>query len=216
MQSEIENINRLMKNKGVQFRSFDVTATVTEKDGVEELVVEGHACPYDTETLLYSDRFGEHREKIASGAFDGADMSDVIFNYNHSGRVYARTRNDTLKLFVLPDGLHMMAHLRRGDMGHEALYEDIKSGIIDKMSIAFVIGAEKYDYFISDTGKRTEVKTIEKIAKLYDVSAVDIPAYDTTEISARSAFDTEREKRNAASIKRAALKLKLKTEGIVL
>lgn len=217
MNKEIENIERLMTDKGVEFRDFNITGinTRTEGDSGKKLIVEGVPCVFDTETVLYRGKNYEYREKVATGAFDGADLSDVIFNCNHHGRVYARTRNGSLGLTTESDGLHMSAELLSGDEGHAELYRDIENGLIDKMSFAFTIKECEYKCIErTDSTPDITVRTITKIDKVYDVSAVDIPAYDTTSISARRSFDAERERRNAESIKRRKLELKLKLEGV--
>ena len=206
-----------MEQKSVEFRDFKLTAIEARKkdDGTEELVVESVPCVFNSETVLYKGKYYECREIIDTNAFSGCDMSDVIFNYNHGGRVYARTRNNSLQLSVGNDGLHMKATLMNNDEGHAELYRDIQSGLIDKMSFAFHVDKSEYRY-IEDGDREIEIRTVTAIDKLYDVSAVDIPAYDATSISARNAFDAEREKRKAESLKRAkdiAL-LKLKLGGI--
>lgn len=198
-----DNIERLIQEKDMQFRDFRLTKieTRTAEDGNERLVVEGVACSFDTETVLYKSKYYECREKIATGAFDNCDMTDVIFNYNHCGRVYARTRNKSLELSVEADGLHIRAELMPEDNGHAELYRDIKNGLIDRMSFAFHVDESKYEYIERENEPTLEIRTVTKIDKLYDVSAVDIPAYDTTSISARGAFDAERERRAAESRK---------------
>lgn len=213
--SKIKNIEKLIQDKGVEFRDFKLTKIETRKDaeGNEFLEVKGVPCVFDKETVLYKGKYYECREKIATGAFDGADMSDVIFNYNHCGIVYARTRNNSLSLKVEADGLHMTATMRKSNRNQE-FYDDIKEGLIDKMSFAFTVKECSYETIEWQDEPNVEIRTVTKIDKLYDVSAVDIPAYDTTSISARSAFDAEREKRNAVSIQREKLKLKLKLQGV--
>lgn len=203
MSNPKDNIEKLISEKEMQFRDFRLTNIETRKaeDGKEQLVVEGVACTFDTETVLYKGKYYECREIIASGAFDNCDMSDVIFNYNHCGRVYARTRNKSLELSVKEDGLHMKAILMPEDNGHAELYRDIQSGLIDKMSFAFHVNEATYEYIESNDEPTIEIRTVTEIDKLYDVSAVDIPAYDTTSISARGAFDAERERREAESLK---------------
>jgi HK97 family phage prohead protease len=213
-----DNIERLINEKEVQFRDFRLTniETRSNDDGKEELVLEGLACSFDQETVLYAGKGYEYREKIAPTAFDNCDMSDVIFNYNHCGRVYARTRNKSLELSVEEDGLHMRAVLIPEDNGHAELYRDVKSGLIDKMSFAFHVREASYEYIErSDEHPDIELRTVTDIDKLYDVSAVDIPAYDTTSISARSAFDAEREKREAESL-RAQQELDLRKQQLLL
>ena len=203
MNNPKDNIENLIAEKEVQFRDFRLTKieTRSNEDEKQELVLEGIACTFDQETVLYKGKYYECREKIASGAFDNCDMTDVIFNFNHCGRVYARTRNKSLELSVKEDGLHMKAILMPEDNGHAELYRDIQSGLIDKMSFAFHVKESSFEYIERSDEPTIEIRTVTEIDKLYDVSAVDIPAYDTTSISARSAFDAEREKRKAESLK---------------
>ena len=203
MSNPKDNIEKLIAEKEMQFRDFRLTKIETRSNEEEkqELVLEGIACTFDKETVLYKGKYYECREKIASGAFDNCDMTDVIFNFNHCGRVYARTRNKSLELSVKEDGLHMKAILMPEDNGHAELYRDIQSGLIDKMSFAFHVKESSFEYIEIADEPTIEIRTVTEIDKLYDVSAVDIPAYDTTSISARGAFDAEREKREAESRK---------------
>lgn len=211
-----DNIEKLISEKECQFRDFRLTAVEKRaaSDGKEELVVEGKACSFDDETVLWSYGDYEAHEIIDSKAFENCDMTDVIFNYNHSGRVYARTRNNTLSLEVKKDGLYMKAVLRADDLGHQELYNDIASGTIDKMSFAFKIRKSEWK-FIEDGDKEIDVRTVLEIEKLYDVSAVDIPAYDTTSISARSQFLAVSEKRAAESREKTE-KLELRKRQLLL
>lgn len=211
-----DNIEKLIAEKECQFRDFRLTSVEKRaaEDGKEELVVEGRACTFNDETLLYSYKDYEAREVIDPHAFDSCDMSDVIFNYNHSGRVYARTRNNTLSLEVKEDGLYMKASLRADDLGHQELYNDISTGTIDKMSFAFHVNDSKWEFEEKD-GVEIDRRTILGIDKLYDVSAVDIPAYDTTSISARSQFSAVSEKR-AAESRKVAEELELEKEKLLL
>ncbi len=205
MTKEIENIERLINDKNVEFRDFKITSIETRKndDDTESLVIEGVPCVFDTETVLYKGKYWEFREKIDKEAFSEADMTDVIFNYNHGGRVFARTRNKSLELGVKSDGLHMKATLKKQDRGHEELYSDIQSGLIDKMSFAFTVKESKFEVIENKEEPTIEIRTITKIDKLYDVSAVDIPAYDSTSISARKAFNAESKEREAESLRNA-------------
>ncbi|MCQ3908930.1 MAG: HK97 family phage prohead protease [Mycoplasmoidaceae bacterium] len=187
-----KNENERMKKfieKGWNFRNFqnfEIRAKDDkDKSEDEEMVIEGVACVFDTETTLFEWEGIEYKEKVDKNAFKEADMSDVIFNYNHGGRVYARTRNDSLHLEIKEDGMHVTVKLNPEDEGHKELYRDIKNGLIDKMSYAYTVSEESYDV-------DTHVRTVLKIKKLYDVSAVDIPAYDSTSISARSVLDLEK------------------------
>lgn len=219
--SEKDNIKKLIEDKGVQFRQFaiDNVEVRQEEDGeCEKLIIKGTPAVFNSETLLYSYRSYdgmdvEVYEKVSPDAFDEADMTDVIFNYNHCGRVFARTRNDSLKLNInKASGLEMETELWDDDEGHKQLYRDIKRGNIDKMSYCYIPGTTSYEMRENeDEGKREYHYTLESIKRVLDVSAVDIPAYDATEISARRLFDAESkeheaESRNAASVARAKFK----------
>jgi hypothetical protein len=119
-------------------------------------------------------------------------MSDVPFKYNHSDSfmIMARTRNQTLQLIRDDNGLKIRAQLADTTDGRD-LYELIKRGDVDKMSFAFTVRGDSYD-------NKTRTRTIQDIDKLFDVSAVDFPAYDTTSISARSFFELESENERKA------------------
>lgn len=155
----------------------------------DAMIVEGYATTFNQPYLLYDG--GDYRvmEQIASSAFDQCDMSDVIMQYDHEGRVFARNSNNTLSLSVDAVGLKTTADLGGTDIGRQ-LYQEIKGGYTDKMSFGFVVAEDQrtstMDY---NTGVETVLRTITKIKKLYDVSAVSIPSNDMTSISARRYAD---------------------------
>jgi hypothetical protein len=165
------------------FASFALRAAAEGGEDSGALYIEGVAATFDTPTVLYECGGVEYREIIAAGAFDDTNMTDVIFNYNHGGKVLARTRNGTLEVWTDADGLKMRARLD-GTAEGRALYEEISGGYIDRMSFMFTIQESAYD-------EGTTTATIQRVKRLYDVSAVDIPAYDTTSISARGAYIAE-------------------------
>lgn len=180
----------------------------------DKMVVEGYAVRFDEPTVLWEYEGIEYKEVIERGALDGADMSDVPFKYNHSNEVMimARTRNKTLELRTENDGLFIRAELADTSTGRD-LYTLIKRGDVDAMSFAFSVEEDSYN-------RETHTRSISKIKKLYDVAAVDFPAYDTTSISARSFFELESEKEQMLEdINRRkqqdidALKLKIKITG---
>jgi HK97 family phage prohead protease len=152
--------------------------------------VEGYALTFDTPTVLYELDGIEYKEMIDARALNASDMSDVIFNYNHSGKVMARTRNNTLELTLDERGLFVRAKLDGTEEGRK-LYDEIRGGYIDRMSFSFVVSEQRYD-------KENRMRVITGIRKIYDVSAVDIPAYDTTSISARSFFEAAAEEERKA------------------
>ena len=133
----------------------------------------------------------EYHEVIEPEALDGADMSDVVFRYNHNDNLFvmARTRGGSLELSKDADGLLVRAKLFDIQQARD-LYTLIKEGAVDKMSFAFTIREESFD-------KETRTWHVRKIDKVFDVAAVDQPAYDTTSISARKVLDLERERMEA-------------------
>ena len=141
--------------------------------------------------VLYREKWGgeeyEIREQVDSHAFDSADMSDVIFNLNHEGRVFARLSNNTLKLTIEEKGLKVDAYLGGTEEGRK-IHQEIEGGYLTKMSYRFVVEDDKVEEF-TEGEKRVILRTITKIRKLYDVSVVSIPADDHTSISARSFSD---------------------------
>ena len=146
----------------------------------------------------------QYKEMIDRRALLESNLSDVIFNYNHGGKVMARTRNKTLELSIDERGLFVRARLDGTEEGRR-LYEEIRGGYIDRMSFSFTVAGDRYD-------KENRMRVIESIKRIYDVSAVDIPAYDTTSISARSFFEAEAEKeRMVADAIAARKKLLLRT-----
>lgn len=175
---------------GREYRSLQDFSLVPREEGSEEYRVKGTAVVFNTPTVLYECDGVKYCEIIDRHAFDGCDLSDVIFNYNHGGKVVARLRNKTLALHVTERGLEVEADLSGTQAGRE-LYEEIDGGYIDKMSFSFSVREAKYDSV-------THTRTITKVKKLYDVSAVDIPAYEETSISARRFFTEEHGKELAA------------------
>lgn len=117
-------------------------------------------------------------EVIDRNALAGADLSDVIMQYDHTGKVLARISNNTLGIEATEQGLFIFADLSKSTAAKE-LHEEITNGLITKMSWAFTVSNESYN-------KDTHTRTILKIKKVYDVSAVSLPANDGTNISARS------------------------------
>ena len=172
--------------KGREYRALQDFSLVPREGEADAYKVRGTAIVFDTPTCLFEVDGVKYYEVIDRHALDGCDMSDVIFNYNHGGKVVARLRNKTLVLTITDRGLDLEADLSGTAAGRD-LYEEIDGGYIDKMSFSFVVRAAEYD-------AATHTRRITKIRKLYDVSAVDIPAYEETSLSARSFFEVEHSK----------------------
>lgn len=167
--------------------------------------VEGYAARYEPYVLYYDHGGNPVYERFERGCFDGCDMSDVIYQFDHQGKVMARTGNGSL--IVEPDdtGLFMAADLSRTVAARAHYDDDIKTGMVTKMSWRFALG----EYYFDDA-TRTIVHT--KVRKVYDVSAVSIPANDNTEINARAWVDGEiaQAARREAELEERRRKLRLK------
>ncbi len=172
--------------KGREYRALQDFSLVPREGEADAYKVRGTAIVFDTPACLFEVDGVKYYEVIDRHALDGCDISDVIMNYNHGGKVVARLRNKTLVLTITDRGLDMEADLSGTAAGRD-LYEEIDGGYIDKMSFSFVVRAAEYD-------AATHTRRITKIRKLYDVSAVDIPAYEETSLSARSFFEVEHSK----------------------
>lgn len=181
-------------DEGRQYRSIDVSGFERRADGDQERIVSGYATtfnqPYELYRWAYEGRVYIVNEQIDAAAFDDTDMSDVIMQYDHEGRVFARTSNGTLELDPDEHGLHIRANLGGTEIGRE-LFEEIEGGYTAKMSFGFRVGEDKREETVerdAETGVTTTtvLRTITKISKLYDVSAVSLPANDATSISARN------------------------------
>jgi len=155
--------------------------TQNEKRINSDYYIEGAATTFNKPYELYEFDGVKYYEVIDRNALDGADMSDVIMQYNHEGRVLARNTNKTLGLEPNNDILFIYADLGKSKASKE-MFEEIDSGLVTKMSWAFTVAEDIYN---SDTRTRT----ITKVKKIYDVSAVSLPANNDTEISARSYVD---------------------------
>lgn len=170
---------------------------LVEVRAAEDMIVEGYAAVFDSVTDL-----GYYKEVIDRKAFDGADMSDIVMKYNHEDSVLplARTRGGTLTFEIDDHGMKIRARLIDTTQNKD-IYKLIKEGILTKMSFAFTVKEENYDY-------ETDTRRILGFDKIFDVSVVDVPAYETTEIYARSKEKYEEEKNKYEQLKLAKEKYK--------
>ena len=146
-------------------------------------VVTGYASTFDEPYQLYAGEGWELWEVVDRTAFDETDMSDVIMQYDHRGRVFARTRNNTLSVEPDEKGLFISADLGGTEIGRE-LYEEISGGYTDRMSFGFTVTGDIEEREQNDAGVWIYTRHITSVGKLFDVSAVSIPANDGTSISA--------------------------------
>ena len=173
-------------DEGRQYRSFELSGFERRAEGDEGKTVEGYASTFNQPYELWSYDGYTVLEQIDARAFDDCDMADVIMQYDHRGRVFARTSNKTLD--VKPDevGLHVRAELGGTEIGRQ-LFEEIEGGYTTKMSFGFRVAEDKREVTEDhENNTVTVLRTITKISKLYDVSAVSLPANDATSISARN------------------------------
>lgn len=186
MELNDKQLNRM--EDGREYRSMVMEAQAADENN-EDMIVEGYATTFNQPYLLYDGRFYKVVEQIAPTAFNECDMSDVIMQYDHEGRVFARNKNGTLILAADAIGLKITAKLGGTDIGRQ-LYQEIKGRYTDKMSFGFVVAEdERVSTVDHENEVETVTRTITKIKKLYDVSAVSIPANDMTSISARRYAD---------------------------
>lgn len=181
------------------------TAETEEPDS--RMMVRGYASTFNQPYTLYESDDWRFDEVVDRDAFGETDMSDTVLQYDHQGRVFARISNNTLS--VTPDerGLLIEADLSGTELGRQ-LYEEIKGGYTNKMSFGFTVKDEDYLDTKADDGKALTVRTIKSVRKLYDVSAVSIPANDATSISVRNLTDGEIERIRAERLEAERLELR--------
>ena len=198
-----------------EYRNMILEVRQIEEDADDNMIVTGYASTFNEPYTLYEMDDWRLDEVVDARAFDNTDMSDVIMQYDHQGRVFARITNGTLD--VTPDerGLLIEANLGGTELGRQ-LYEEIRGGYTNKMSFGFTVDEDK----VIDTnvdGKTLTTRTILSVRKLYDVSAVSLPANDATSISVRSLTDGEigriqAERLEAEKLELRKRKMKVKAE----
>lgn len=179
---------------------------VTENKRIDtQYYVEGYATTFEPYVLYRDYQGNDVYELIERSSLDNADMSDIIFQFDHGGMVYARTSNGSLIVEVDEHGLFVAADLGRTEAA-KRLYDSIQAGMVTQMSWRYMVDEESYN-------RDTKTWTTRKVSKIYDVSAVSIPANDQTSIEARakSLMDEERAKKeNEKKRERLSLLLQIK------
>lgn len=219
----METLNKTIEDKLKEGRAYRNMINFEVREASDgEMIAEGYATTFNDPYELFSfDNWEGYRvhfmEQVAPEAFDKTDMTDTIMQYNHEGRVFARVSNRTLQLRTDSHGLKVEADLSGTEIGRQ-LYEEIKGGYTNRMSFGFTVSKDTRSEERDEENKTIKIlRTITGISRLWDVSAVSIPANDGTEISARSWCDgviaelTE-EFRKAEEIKRKRLRIKILTE----
>lgn len=171
-----------MKEKKFDKEYRSVDGLGFQENESQEMILEGYAVVWDSETLMGTEERGYY-EVIAKNAFDESALKDVPLKVNHNdiNLILARTRNGSLELKIDDKGLFFRAKLQNDVQSHCEIYNMVKTGLLDKMSFAFTVK----DHEIDRRGK-LPIRKITKIDKLFDISVVTVPAYDATDVQARS------------------------------
>lgn len=182
-----------------------------EKDAFNH--INGKAVTFGEEYVRYDDPSLKIVETIDAHAFDEANMNDVVLNANHGDGNYAvaRTRNGTLHLEIKADGVYAKADLRKDNPRTSQFYKDVSEGLLDKMSFAFTIKGQERSEEEDENGKLFVKYHVTKVDKVYDVSAVEFPAYENTAISATRAKDLVESFSNLVELER----MKSKRENLI-
>ena len=195
-----------------EYRDMTMEIRSAENEEVEQderKIVTGYASTFNEPYTLFENDDWRFNEVVDARAFDNTDMSDVIMQYDHEGRVFARISNNTLTVSPDERGLLIEADLGGTELGRQ-LFEEIRGGYTNKMSFGFTVDGEDYLDTKDVDGKALTVRTITSVRKLYDVSAVSLPANDATSISVRSLTDGEIERIQAERLEAEKLELRRK------
>lgn len=168
-----------------EYRSFNIE---TRADDENKYIVEGYASTFEQYPLFEDFDGTVFNERIDRHAFDDADMTDVVFLLDHSGRVYARTKNNTVSLSIDDHGLLTRTDLSRTESARQVA-EDIRAGNYSQMSFAFTVAEDHFE-------RESNTRVIDRVKKVFDISAVAFPANPGTDIgvSMRDYFHGEMEK----------------------
>lgn len=206
-----------MKLNEREYRDFTLAVVNLEDQEEERKIVSGYASVFNTPYTLFEDDELVIQEQVSDKAFEDADITDVIFQYNHEGRVFARVSNGTLAVAPDDKGLSIEADLGGTDIGNQ-LYQEIKGGYTTKMSYGYTVDGAEWMESRLDDGRILELRTVTSVSKVYDVSAVSIPANNATSISVRNLSDgvieqVRAERLKALELERRKLQMKLKAGG---
>lgn len=171
------------KNNEREYREMKlaVAERADDEQETEEKRVTGYATTFNEPYVLFEDDDIVYREQVDPKAFEKTDMTDVIMQYDHEGRVFARTNNNTLTVTPDEKGLYIEADLGGTEIGRQ-LFDEIRGGYTDKMSFGFIVDKDEELRTDAEDGRVDILRTITGISKLFDVSAVSIPANDGTSI----------------------------------
>jgi hypothetical protein len=181
--------------------TFSLETSPKTKRIESDYYVEGYATTFERYVLFETQDGEKIYEQFSRDAFNNADLSDVILQFDHSGNVFARVSNGTLGVEADDNGLFVWADLSRTNKARE-LYEDIKARNVTKMSIRCSV-EQKFD-------ETTNTNNVTRVKHVYDVSAVSIPANNGTSIVARSIEEAKKEKAETEHMEQLKVKMALK------
>lgn len=168
-------------------RYIDTVMRASEDNTV--MRVEGYALKFDKETVIGSKKWG-WKEKIDRTALDNANLSNVVFDFNHSfDSLLARTTNNSLKLIRDSTGLKVSADIIDTAIGRD-VYKMIQEGLVTRMSFMAIVTKSQWIFAEGDSEDLDE-RTIMEFSDFYDVSAVTFPAYEDTSLQTRSPGDSD-------------------------
>ena len=193
-----------------EYRAMPLMGSVIDKEKrlKSDYYVEGYATTFNDPYVLFEENGIQYKEVIDRNALAGADMSDIIMQYDHSGDVLARKSNGTLIVETDDKGIFIAADMGKSEAARRR-YEEIQNGLVHQMSWAFTVAEDAYD-------RETHTRTILRIKKVYDVSAVSIPANPSTDIAARSYFDGEIEKEKQELLERESRERQIRKIKLLL
>lgn len=203
MNKHLDNI----QNNPKEIRSAEFR--ISEESTDEVMILEGYALKFNSETLIGSEDYG-FREVIDSKALDSADMKKVPLKYNHSDNyiAIASTKNNSLELKVDKVGLKFRATLIP-TQNNKDIYMAVKEKLITECSFGFILAGNGSEW---DFKSKPPIRTIKKIDRLFDISLVDIPAYQDTSVSARSLELFENEKKAVEAEKEQKRNIQIQME----
>ena len=176
---------------GVETRAYTCALEARAKESSDsEGIIEGHPIVYGSRTTIMD----TWDEEIEPGALDACDLKDVMLLVNHNSKEVplARSRNNTenstMQLEVREDGLHFRARIDKNNPRGAELLSAVARGDITGMSFGFIVGVDHWENLDRDV----PLRRITRIDKVIEVSAVNNPAYEASEISTRS-LDCARE-----------------------
>lgn len=209
-----------MPSKEREYRSLEIRRAERAEGDEKNYIVDGYFTTFNDTYELYRDGNYIVKETMDRDAFKNTDMSDVVFQINHEGRVYARTRNGSIELDFDEHGAHHRTNLGLTSSSR-SVYEDVDAGLYDRMSFAFTVTKDSYTEEEQNDGSVVLTRTILEVGKIYDISVVDFPANPNTAISARTKelcdgeiakFEAERLHREEIRSKREAILARLRQE----